>query len=137
MSTRETYQVEFSGVQVLADGEGFLLECRDGQPQPLRLQFPAWALYQLMRTFPRIEAAMEHAQTNLSSAIMAHPVVGWSVERSGLDRDIALCVQTDQQIESAFTFDIESAKAFRLALDEAIERAARSPAISGAALNAN
>ncbi len=121
---------EFSGVQVLADGEGFLLECQDGQARPLRLRLPSQALYQLMRVLPRLEAAMEHARTDLSSAIMAHPVVGWSVERSGLDRDIAFCVRTDKQIESAFTFDIESAKAFRLELSDAIERAIGSPAIS-------
>lgn len=130
MSTRQTYQVEFSGVQVLADGEGFLLECRDDQPQLLRLQFPSWALYQLMRVFPRIESAMQQKQGQLSSAVVVHPVVGWCVEQSGMAQDVAVCVRTDQHIESAFAFDIESAKAFRRELDEAIERAIRSPAVA-------
>ncbi len=120
----QTHPVEFKSVHVLADGGGFLFECRDHRQQPLWLQFPAQALDQLLRTLPQVEAGLHQGQGQLSSAILAHPVVDWCVLRSGQDQDVALCLRTDHDVETGFSFDLTSARAFHRELGAAIEHAA-------------
>jgi hypothetical protein len=79
-----------------------------------------------MRMLPRIDAAMHHGQRLPSSAVPAYPVVGWSVERSGLRHDVALCMRTDRQVESGFTLDCVSARALHRELGDAIAHATQS-----------
>ena len=124
-------EVDLVSVQVRADREGFVLECLDQEQRTVQLQFRSWALHQLMRALPRVDAAMHQTPGSPASAVHAHPVTEWFVQRSGIADDVAMCLRTDRQVESAFTLDYETALAFHRELGEAIARAASSAPPNG------
>ena len=116
-------QVELSAVQVLPGGDGFVLEVRNSDQQPLQLRFPVWSLRQLMRVLPRIDAALNQAQDAPSSAVLAYPVVEWTVEDAGASQGVAMCLKTDRNVVSGFAFDLDAALVLHRELGEAIARA--------------
>lgn len=116
-------QVELSAVQVLPTGEGFVLEVSNGTEEPLQLCFPVWSLHQLMRALPRIDAAMHQARGAPSSAVLAYPVVDWTVEFAGAGQGVAMSLTTDRSVESGYAFDLDAALVLHRELGEAIARA--------------
>lgn len=116
-------QVELSAVQVLPQGEGFVLVVRSADQQPLQLRFPVWALHQLMRVLPRIDAALHRCEDAPSRAVLAYPVADWTVEYAGHGHGIAMCLKTDREVESGFAFELEAAQVLHRELGDAIERA--------------
>lgn len=116
-------QVELSAVQILPDGEGFMLEVRSADQPPLQLRFPVWTLHQLMRVLPRIDAALHQSRQRVSAALLAYPVDDWTVEYAGPDRGITLCIRTDRNIDSGYTFAFDAALVLHRELGEAIAQA--------------
>jgi len=55
-------RVELASVEVLPGGEAFVLGLVDSNQQPLRVEFPCWAVHQLMRVLPRLDAALAQAR---------------------------------------------------------------------------
>lgn len=113
---------EFESARALPGGDAFVLECREQDGRVLRLRLPAAALRRLTIALPRVEAALHLCEGGMATAILAHPVVDWSAEPSGLDRDVALWLRTDEGIEAGYCFDLEAAAALHRELGHAITR---------------
>ncbi|MBB3177498.1 hypothetical protein [Variovorax sp. Sphag1AA] len=112
-------RVELDCVELLEQENGFVLGFVDMQNGTYRMQLPSWALHQLMRALPRLDAALQ-ARSRLNSALIAYPVTQWSAERTGVDDAVALCLQTDRGVESGFLLSRADASALHAALGEAI-----------------
>jgi len=121
--SKPPHQVEQFAIQVLPGGDGFVLDLANARHEAVRLEFPSWMLHQLMRVFPRVDAALHEKQQMVSSALIAYSVMAWSIERSGVDDGVALCLRNDRLVESGYHFALEDARVFHRELGEAIARA--------------
>src|SRR5262245_41040566 len=111
----DAHPVEVSRVDVLPDQQAFVLSLRHPVHGVLRLQFPRWALYQLMRLLPQIDAAMINVNPDPAPGAIAYPVVQWTFGRLA-DEGIAVTLRTDTLVESNFAFDYQAAAAFHFGL---------------------
>ncbi len=84
------------------------------------MELPRWALHQLMRMLPRLEAALLQAREEPGTDLIAHPVLQWAVEPTGTDNAVALSLRDARQIESAYLFAADDAHALHAALGEAL-----------------
>lgn len=125
------HQVEQFSIQAMPTGEGFVMDLANGRNEAVRLEFPSWMVHQLMRVFPQLDAALHQQQPMLSSALIAYPVIQWTIERSGLDQGVALSLHNDRGVEIGFHFGFDDARAFHRELGEAIARAAAAQAAHG------
>ena len=114
----EGHRVELGSVELLEQENGFVLGFIDMQNKTYRMQLPPWALHQLMRLLPRLDAALLQARGGLDSGLVAYPVTRWSIERIGIDDAVALSLQTDRGVESAFLLSSADASALHAALGE-------------------
>jgi uncharacterized protein len=90
MSPPETLRVEFSSAEVLPHGESLVLSLVDGNSEVRRMELPSWALHQLMRILPRLDAALLQARQEVTSDLIAYPVTQWDLQRATTDRSVAL-----------------------------------------------
>ncbi|MDM0073686.1 hypothetical protein QTH90_04805 [Variovorax sp. J2P1-59] len=118
--THEHRRVELGSIDILPHGEGFVLGLVDASKKVHRMSFPSWTLHQLMRLLPRLDAALAEARKELSTSLIAYPIVRWDLERVGSDHAVALSVETDRGVESAFLLSPEDASALRARLGEAL-----------------
>lgn len=121
MSLSETRRVALSSIEIEPGGESFVLGLVGEHQEVLRMQMPSWTAHQLMRILPRLDAALLHARDNITSDLVAHELVEWSMEKTGVDRTVAVCVKTDQLVESAFLLSHDDAMALHAALGESLE----------------
>jgi len=112
--------VELSSVDVLPHGRSFVLGLADANGEVHRMELPSWALHQLMRMLPRLDAALLQARREITSDLIAYPVEQWGVERVATDQSVALSVRTDRGIESAYLFAPEDARALHATLSETL-----------------
>lgn len=124
MLTTHRQKVELSSVEVLPDGEGFVLGLVDADRAVHRMEFPSWTVLQLMRLLPRLNASLLQGSDRAPSGLIAYPVVQWCVQAAGADREVALSLTTDQQVESAYLLGADEAQAIHAALGEAIDAGA-------------
>lgn len=111
-----TERVELGSVEMLPDGEGFVLGLVDSKQEVRRMELPSWTVHQLMRVLPRLDAALQQARNGVPSELVAYPIVRWAVECTGSDHSVALSVQTDRHVESAFLLAPADARAIHSAL---------------------
>jgi len=55
-------RVELATVEVQPSGEAFVLGFADADRALLRVELPRWAVHQLMRVLPRLDAALAQAR---------------------------------------------------------------------------
>ena len=130
MSPTETLSVELSSVEIQPNGGSFVLSLVDANSGLHRMELPSWALHQLMRMLPRLDAALLQAQREVTSDLIAYPVTQWDLERVATDQSVALSVLTDRGAESAFLFGPEDALALHTTLGETLAEAFRGRARS-------
>jgi len=123
-STVPRHQVELCSLRLADNGQGFVMDFADDGNEAVRLECPTWMLYQLMRVLPQIDAALHQRNGAPSTALIAYPLLGWTVERSGLGDGVAMCLRNDRHVEAGFHLDLADAQAFHRELGAAIERAA-------------
>lgn len=124
MSFLEPLRVEFSSAEVLPHGESFVLSLVEANGDVHRMELPCWALHQLMRMLPRLDAALLQARQEVSSDLIAYPVLQWGLQSASADRAVALSVRTDRGVESAFLFDPADARALHASLGSTLSAAA-------------
>jgi len=117
-------RVERFSLQVLPDGRGFVIELVDNNNATSRIEFPPWALHQLMRVMPHVDAALREGDGAPIDAadLLAYPVIEWTIGRSGPTDGVALRLRNDRRIDAGFYFAREDAVAFHHELGEAINR---------------
>ncbi len=70
MSPPECQRVELSSAEVTPDGESFIMGFLGANSEVHRLELPFWAIHQLMRILPRLDAALLQArQAGASAAV--------------------------------------------------------------------
>lgn len=121
MSASETRRVALGSIEIEPGGESFVLGLVGEHQEVLRMQMPSWAVHQLMRMLPRLDATLFHARDSITSDLIAHEVVEWSVEKTGVDHRVAVCVKTNQLVESAYLLSHDDAVAVHAALGESLE----------------
>ena len=67
MSACETRRVEIGSVEVLPDGESFVLGLVDANRELHRMELPSWAVHQLLRILPRVDGALAQAREDFSA----------------------------------------------------------------------
>jgi hypothetical protein len=112
-------RVELGSVEVRPDGESFVLGFGAPNHEQHRFELPRWAVHQLMRMLPRLDAALLQARQQLTSELIAYPVVQWHVEATGAGDTVALSLRTDRATELAFLLDGADARAIGAALAQA------------------
>jgi hypothetical protein len=117
-------RVEIGSIEVAPHGESFVLGLVDANRDVHRMELPCWAVHELMRLLPRLDAALLQVRHELTSDLIAYPVVQASVEPTGADGAIALSLQTDRRVESAFLLAAHDAAALHVALGDALGIAA-------------
>jgi len=60
-------RVELGSVEILPDGESFVIGLVGANQQLHRMEMPAWTVHQLMRVLPRIDAALAQARDDASA----------------------------------------------------------------------
>ncbi|HTT12432.1 MAG TPA: hypothetical protein VMG60_16235 [Burkholderiaceae bacterium] len=113
------FAVELSRVDVLPGEQAFVLQVTHPVQGVQRLRFPRWALYQLMRLLPQVDAVMMNAG---APGAVAYPVKAWSFGRLAQD-GIVVTLRTDTLVDSSFAFDYQAAAAFHFGLGELLDRA--------------
>jgi hypothetical protein len=121
MPGMDSQKVELSSVEVLPGGEGFVLGLVAANQEVHRIELPSWAVHQLMRLLPRLDASVLQAQGYSTGDLIAYPVVEWCVLPAGAEREVALSLKSNRQVESAYLISLEEARAFHAALGEAID----------------
>ena len=121
MSNPATRRVELASIELSADGASLVLELVTANQQSHRMELPSWTVYQLMRILPRIDAALVQSRSEPTTDLVAHSVLQWSVQHTGADDAVAMSMQNDQRVESAFLFETDEARALHAALGKAIE----------------
>ena len=120
MPFSHSHRVDLGAVRVLPGGEGFVLEFVAAGEQVHRMELPAWALPQLMRMLPKLDAALLQARGEASAGLVAHPAVQWSVDRIEGGDSVAISVRDDRRIDSAHLFAGDDARAVHAALGQAL-----------------
>ena len=129
MQAGEIQRVELGSVELAPNGETFVLGLVGANQQTLRMEMPSWTVHQLMRVLPRLDAVLCRSALDDDADLVAHRALQWSVQTAGADGTVALCVQSDQRVESAFSFAQQDAVALHAALGEALSaRSVRSAA---------
>jgi hypothetical protein len=121
MSTMRTTKVELRSVELLHDGESLVLGLVATDQQMHRIEMPSWTVHQLMRLLPRLDASLLQSAAAVADDLIAYPVVEWCVLPAGAGREVALSLKNGQQIESAYLFAADDARAIHAALGEAID----------------
>jgi hypothetical protein len=121
MSDPQNQRFELGSIEVMPDGESFVLGLVDSNEEIKRVELPRWTIHQLMRMLPRLDATLVQARSRLTSDLVAYGVVQWSVERTGADRAVAMSMQDERWVESAFLLSAGDAEALHCALGEALE----------------
>src|SRR5215470_8442773 len=124
MQHAETHRVAVFSVRVLPGGRGFVLESADTDRKAIRLEFPPWALHQLMRVMPHLDAALHDTEAAAidASALLAYPVIEWTIGLTGPAGGVALRLRNDRHVDAGFYFALQAAIAFQRELGEAIAR---------------
>lgn len=130
-------QVQTCSLQLSEHGDGFVMDLVNSSQETVRLEFPAWVLHQLMRTLPRIDAALQHGAPGGRGGLLAYPLEDWNVESAGGGLGVALHLRNDRQVDAAFHLPLEAAIALHRELGEAIVRESRSPLPGGSKAMAN
>ena len=121
MTAPQNQRFELGSIELMPDGESFVLGLVDSNEEIKRVELPRWTIHQLMRMLPRLDATMVQARNRLTSDLVAYGVVQWSIERTGADRAVAMSMQDERREESAFWLSAENAEALCCALGEALE----------------
>ena len=130
-------QVQTCSIQLSERGDGFVMDLVNSSQEVVRLEFPAWVLHQLMRTLPRIDAAMQQGALGARGGLLAYPLEEWNVESAGGGLGVALHLRNDRQVDAAFHLPLEAAVALHRELGEAIVRASRPTSPGGSTAMAN
>ena len=120
MSSPETLCVELRSLEIASDGEAFVLGFVAPNEDVHRMELPRWTLHQLMRMLPRLDAALLQARNEPCTDLIAHPVLGWTVEPAGTNGAVVLSVRDARQIESAYLFEVDDALTLHSALGDAL-----------------
>lgn len=118
--TTYCHRAELGSIELLPDGQGFVLALVTAEREVHRMQLPVWTVHQLMRLLPRLDASLLQAQEPVAAGLIAYPVVQWCVQPTGADRAVAMSLTSDQQVEAAYLFGAADARAIHAALGEAI-----------------
>jgi hypothetical protein len=121
MSAAQSQRYELGSVEVLPNGQSFVLSLVGADQEVHRMELPCWTVHQLMRMLPRLDATLMQARERLTTDLVAYPVVQWNVERTGADRAVAMSVRDERQVESAFLLQADEARAFHAALGETLD----------------
>jgi hypothetical protein len=121
MSAAQSQRYELGSVQVLPDGESFVLLLVGCDREVHRVELPCWTVHQLMRILPRLDATLMQARESLTTDLVAYPVVHWNVQRTGADSTVAMSVRDERQVESAFLLHTDDARALHAALGETLD----------------
>ena len=62
MPALPSQRVELGSIEILPDGESFVIGLVGANQQMHRMEMPAWTVHQLMRVLPRIDAALAQAR---------------------------------------------------------------------------
>jgi hypothetical protein len=116
MSAPKPLRVELASVGVLPDG--FVLGVFDADAREHRIEFPVWALHQLMRMLPRLDAARLQPCREPGSRLVAYPVESWGAQAVAAEDSVALSMRTDRGVESAYLFKRADARALHATLGE-------------------
>lgn len=114
-------QVELASVEVFPGGDGFVLGVVTANREVHRMAFPSWAVRQLMRLLPRLDASLLQAREHDTCDLVAYPVVQWGVPPRGADGEVILSLTSDRQVESVRLIGLDEARALQAALAEAID----------------
>jgi hypothetical protein len=71
MPTLPSQRVELGSIEILPDGESFVIGLVGANQQMHRMEMPAWTVHQLMRVLPRLEAALAQARDDSSAIVSA------------------------------------------------------------------
>jgi hypothetical protein len=93
MTPMHREKVELSSVELLPDGEGFVLGLVAANRVVHRMELPSWTVHQLMRLLPRLDASLLQAQEQVAGGLIAYPVVQWCVQPTGEGQEVALSLQ--------------------------------------------
>ncbi|HEY4068993.1 MAG TPA: hypothetical protein VGM74_18955 [Burkholderiaceae bacterium] len=127
MARSEPQRVELGSVAISPNGGGFVLDLLDANQGVQRMELPPGSVQQLMRILPRLDAALMQARDELSSDLIAHTVVQWSVQPTGVDGSIAMSLQNSQRVELAYLLAADDARALHAALGEALASSGLAP----------
>src|SRR5262245_48756228 len=103
------HQVEACSMQVNGGGDGFVMELANSGQEAVRLKFPGWIVYQLMRALPHPDAAIQQKGSAAAASLIAYPLVDWAVERVGVDNRLALWLRNDKQVDTACCLSLDTA----------------------------
>ena len=67
MPTLPSQRVELASIEILPDGESFVIGLVGANREMHRIEMPAWTVHQLMRVLPRIDAALAQARDSATS----------------------------------------------------------------------
>jgi len=121
MSAAQGQRFELGSVEVLPDGESFVLLLLGDDQEVHRVELPCWTVHQLMRILPRLDATLMQARESLTTDLVAYPVVQWNVQRTGANSAVAMSVRDERQVESAFLLHTDDARALHAALGETLD----------------
>ncbi|MFT3956384.1 MAG: hypothetical protein QM722_18980 [Piscinibacter sp.] len=99
--------------------DGFVMEVNSTAREAIRLEFPEWVLHQLMRTLPRIDAALRCDGPGLP----AYPLLAWAVDPDDAGQGVALQLRNIRLVDAAFHLELDTAQALHRELGRIIDSA--------------